>query len=234
MTGGKFYIKAAQFNDVQEGTATLNTIMNGYEAVDFDEDFNFWTTAPQIQVQKSAGAGYDLYYYLNAAYIEATDSTTKGWADGSGNYVDLTINPGVAFWFKVVSADADVTVSGAVESDDYVEVVVPQNKFTLVANAYPIALDLNGSQMTPAALTGVDFDEEFNFWATAPQIQVQKASGAGYDLYYYLNDAYIEATDSTTKGWADGSGNFVSATIPVGAGFWMTGVTGDVAIDFSL
>ena len=207
--------------------------MNGLTAVDFDEDFNFWSTAPQIQVQKAAGAGYDLYYFLNDAYIEETDSTTKGWADASGNYVDLTIDPGVAFWFKVVAADANVTVSGAVETDE-VEVSVPQNKFTLVASAFPVALDLNGKSMTPETLVGADFDEDFNFWTTAPQIQVQKTTGAGYDLYYYLNDAYIEETDSTTKGWADASGNFISASVPAGAGFWMKGATGDVTLNFSL
>ena len=219
---------------MQKGTSTLNTIMQGYAAVDFDEAFDFWTTAPQILVQKTSGAGYDNYYYLNDAYIEETDSTTKGWADSDGNYVDLTIDPGVAYWFKVVSSDADVTISGAVESGESVDVTVPQSKFTLVANAYPVAVTLNGSQMTSENLAGVDFDESFDFWTTAPQILVQKATGAGYDNYYYLNDAYIEETDSTQKGWADSDGNFVSATIPVGTGFWMKGVTGEVTVNFSL
>ena len=234
LTGGKFYIKAAQFQDVQNGTSTLNTIMNGLTGVDFDEEFNFLTTAPEIQVQKSEGAGYDGYYFLNDAYIEETDSTVKGWADSAGNYVDLTIAPGVAYWFKVPSADTDVTVSGAVEGGTSVDVTVPQNKFTLVANAYPTAITLNGKQMTSEDIVGVDFDEEFNFLTTAPQIQVQKAEGAGYDGYYFLNDAYIEETDSTVKGWADSAGNFVSSTIPVGAGFWMKGVTGDVTVNFAL
>ena len=176
----------------------------------------------------------DLYYYLNDAYIEETDSTVTGWADSTGNYVDLTIDPGVAFWFKVVASDTDVTVSGAVEADSSVDVTVPQNKFTLVANAYPTAITLNGSQMSSENLVGVDFDENLTFQTTAPQIQVQKATGAGYDLYYYLNDAYIEETDSTVKGWADSTGNYVSSTIPAGAGFWMKGVTGEVTLNFSL
>ena len=230
LTGGKFYIKAAQFQDVQKGTATLNSIMAGYDGVNFDESFDFWTTAPQIQVQNATGT-YDIFYFLNDAYIEASDSTVKGWADSNGNYVDLTIAPGVAYWFKVVSADSDITVSGAVENGESVDVIVPQNKFTLVANAYPMAVTLNGPQMTSTNIVGVNFDEAFAFWKTAPQIQVQNASGT-YDIYYY--DAYIEATDSTQAGWADSSGNFVSATIPVGAGFWMKGVTGDVTLIFAL
>ena len=156
VTAGKFYIKAAQFQDVQSGTATLDSIATGYNGVDFDEGFNFWDTAPQILVQKSAGAGYDKYYFLNDAYIEATDSTVKGWADSMGNYVNLTIDAGIAYWFKVVGANSDITVSGAVEGDASVDVEVPQNKFTLVANAYPIAVTLNGAQMTSSDIVGND------------------------------------------------------------------------------
>ena len=77
LTGGKFYIKAAQFQDVQKGTATLNSIMNGLTGVDFDENLTFQTTAPQIQVQKTTGAGYDLYYYLNDAYIEGSSANCR-------------------------------------------------------------------------------------------------------------------------------------------------------------
>lgn len=231
LTGGKFYIKAAQFQDVQSGESIIANTVKGYEGVDFDEAMAFQATAPQIQVQNASGT-YDIYYYLNDAYIEATDSTVKGWADSSGNYVDLTIAPGVAYWFKVVSGDADVTTSGQVESDDSVDITVPQNKFTLVANTYPIAITLNGDQMTSTNIKGVDFDEAMAFQTTAPQIQVQNDSGT-YDIYYYLNDAYIEATDSTMQGWADSSGNYVTPTIPVGAGFWMKGVTGDVTLNFA-
>ena len=217
---------------MQSGVATINTIMNGQTGVDFDEALAFQMTAPQIQVQKSSG-GYDKYYYLNDAYIEATDSTTEGWADSDGNYVDLSIDPGVAYWFKVVSSDADITISGAVDEGDSVDVVIPQSKFTLAANAYPIAITLNGAQMTSSDIIGADFDEALAFQTTAPQIQVQKAAG-GYDKYYYLNDAYIEATDTTQKGWADSDGNYVSNVIPVGTGFWVKGTTGDVTLSFNM
>lgn len=233
LTGGKFYIKAAQFQDVQSGELIIGNTVKGYEGVDFDEELNFQTTAPQILVQKTSGAGYDSYYFLNDAYIEETDSTTKGWADSNGNYVNLTIDPCVAYWFKVVSGDSDVTTSGQVENHGSVDITVPQNKFTLVGNAYPMAITLNGTQMTSSDIVGVNFDEELNFQTTAPQILVQKASGAGYDSYYFLNDAYIEETDSTTTGWADSNGNYVSTTIPVGAGFWSKGVTGEVTFTFS-
>ena len=174
------------------------------------------TTAPRILVQ-SAG-GYDTYYYLNDAYVEADESTKEGWADGFGNYIDLALTPGTAVWVMIPGGDAATTMAGAVASES-LPVTVPAGRFTLVGNAFPVAVTLNGPQMTCDGIKGVDFDEAFAFELTAPQIQVQSATG--YDKYYYLNDAYVEADGSTKKGWADGAGNYVEPQVKVGAGFWV-------------
>mgnify|MGYP004661773423 CR=1 FL=1 len=213
----KFVIKAIQFEDVASGKVDANTVLSGFTGVDFDENSAFRLTAPQIQVQSTAG--YNTYYYLNDAYIEATDSTLQGWADGAGNYVDLELTPGTAVWVKVPGGDTAATMSGAVSAAKDVPVEIPAGKFTLVGNGYPAPVTLNGRQMTSGDIMGVDFDENSAFRLTAPQIQVQ--STAGYNTYYYLNDAYIEATDSTKQGWADGAGNYVEPTVAVGAGFWV-------------
>ena len=94
----KFTIKAIQFEDVASGKVNANTVLSGFTGVDFDENSAFRLTAPQIQVQSTAG--YNTYYYLNDAYIEATDSTKQGWADGAGNYVEPEIAVGAGFWVK--------------------------------------------------------------------------------------------------------------------------------------
>ena len=216
----KFTIKAIQFEDVASGKVDANKVLSGFTGVDFDAAFAFMLTAPQIQVQSTAG--YNTYYYLNDAYIEATDSTLQGWADGDGNYVDLALTPGTAVWVKVPGGDTAATMSGAVSAAKDVPVEIPAGKFTLVGNGYPAPVTLNGRQMTSDDIKGVDFDEAFAFMLTAPQIQVQ--STAGYNTYYYLNDAYIEATDSTKQGWADGDGNYVEPQIAVGSGFWVKSV----------
>ena len=213
----KFTIKAIQFEDVASGKVDANTVLSGFTGVDFDENSAFRLTAPQIQVQSTAG--YNTYYYLNDAYIEATDSTLQGWADGAGNYVDLELTPGTAVWVKVPGGDTAATMSGAVSAAKDVPVEIPAGKFTLVGNGYPAPVTLNGKQMTSDDIKGVDFDEASAFMLTAPQILVQ--STAGYNTYYYLNDAYIEATDSTKPGWADVGGNYVEPTVAVGAGFWV-------------
>lgn len=98
----KFVIKAIQFEDVESGKVDVNKVFTGFTGVDYDDASAFMLTAPQIQVQSTTG--YDMYYYLNDAYVEATDSTKPGWADGNGNYVEPSVKVGAGFWVK--SADA--------------------------------------------------------------------------------------------------------------------------------
>ena len=73
------------------------------------------------------------------------------------------------------------------------------------------------------------------FRLTAPQIQVQKASGA-YDIYYYVKNAYVEdGTDlgSRAEGWVDTAGVYVTKQIPAGRGFWLKSAA-DVKVAFNL
>ena len=232
LTGGKFYIKAAQFQDVQSGEVDVSKVVTGLTSVSYDDNFDFWTTAPQIQVQKSEGAGYDIYYYLTDGYVD-DETYEEGWCDSAGTLVDLKLAPGVAFWIKNPNNDASLVVSGAVENGDSIDITVPQNKFTLVANAFPMSVTLNGAQMTSSDIVSVSYDDDFNFWNTAPQIQIQKSTGAGYDIYYYLTDGYVD-DETFREGWCDSAGTLITdASIPVGAGFWMKGVTGDVTLNFA-
>ena len=223
----KFVIKAIQFEDVKSGKVDVNSVFTGFTGVDFDEDSVFMTTAPRILVQ-SAG-GYDTYYYLNDAYVEADESTKEGWADGFGNYIDLALTPGTAVWVMIPGGDAATTMAGAVASES-LPVTVPAGRFTLVGNAFPVAVTLNGPQMTCDGIKGVDFDEDSAFMTTAPKILVQSAGG--YDTYYYLNDAYVEADESTKEGWADGFGNYVEPQVGIGAGFWVMSAD-DVTLQFN-
>ena len=243
----KFVIKAIQFEDVTSGKVEVNKVFTGFKDVageiDWSEDGDpdaFMLTAPQIQVQKASGA-YDIYYYVTNAYVE--DGTneggfTEGWADASGVYKDLALTPGTAVWVKTPDG-VDSTASGAVATEA-AAVTVSKDKFTLLGNAFPVAVTLNGKQMTITGLQGsdVDWSEDGDpdaFMLTAPQIQVQKASGA-YDIYYYVTNAYVE--DGTNEsgfaeGWADASGVYVTTQIPAGRGFWLKAST-DVKVTFNL
>lgn len=206
------------FEDIATGNTDANKVLSGFQGEYWDEAGNFKLTAPQILVLNASGA-YDFYYYLIDGYVD--DSTTKeGWCDPEGTYVDLPIESGLAFWVKSPSSDCTTIASGAIASEDSVDVTIPANTFTLVGNAFPIAVTLNTATMKSDDIQGVMWDEAGDFKLTAPQILVLNASGA-YDFYYYLLDGYVD--DTTTKeGWCDPEGTYVDAvTIGVGGGCWI-------------
>ena len=70
------------------------------------------------------------------------------------------------------------------------------------------------------AVTGVDYDDDNNFWTTATQIQIPKA--IGYTTYYYLNDGWGEDENGEfyKPGWCDSFGVLVDVEIPDGVAIW--------------
>lgn len=83
-----------------------------------------------------------------------------------------------------------------------------------------MATTLNSSAFTCGNIVGVNYDDNFEFQTTAPQIQVLNAVG-GYDRYYYLNDGYVD-DETFVEGWCDGAGTLVTdKSIGVGSGFWI-------------
>ena len=55
---------------------------------------------------------------------------------------------------------------------------------------------------------------------TTKALQLQVWNGTGYTFYYYLSDAYVEATDEEVEGWANGAGDYTDAVIAPGTGYW--------------
>ena len=219
---------------------------------------SWWSTAPQIQIQKSDGT-YSTYYFLADAWY-AEDSYKPGWCDKLGTLatpalfasgaaeLDGESVPGQAVWFKDPGAAADVNLlsSGQVIADD-VTISCP-SEFRLRASALPIALELNSDDVVYSNMSEVYYSDPdaqtgvCSWWSTAPQIQVQKADGT-YDTYYYLQDAWY-AEDSYKPGWCDKLGTLVTpalyasgaaeldGVVPAGGGFWAKGVSQSFTITF--
>ncbi len=228
LTQGKFAIKSLGFEAVADGTTDVNDIISGFTGVAYDTEYAFWATAPQIQILQDNGT-YSIYYYLTDGYDAVADdgTTAEGWCDSDGNLVSMTITPGTAFWVKVPGADTATTASGAVSSDASVDVAITANKFTLLGNAFPIEITLNGTAFSSSNISGVAYDTEYAFWTTAPQIQILQSNGT-YTVYYYLTDGYDAVADdgTTAAGWCDSDGNLVTtATVAVGSGFWLKSPT---------
>ena len=181
------------------------------------------TKALQLQVWN--GTGYDVYFYLSDAYIEETDEEVTGWANGKGDYTFAEIAPGTGYWYKYPTAESTYTLPGQVLSAASVTKNVYASKLNLVGNPYPMALNLNNLKTSVPAATYRD--------RVSKAVQLQVWNGTGYDVCFYLSDAYIEDTDEEVTGWANGKGDFVSAlNVDVTAGLWVKSPNGDGTITF--
>ena len=230
VVAGQWYMVGVQFADVSSAmeTVDLNTLITTTctpgEIGDGEDDT--WGNAPMIQVLKANGKSYSYYYYISDA-DDGTDAWDKtGWADDQGYLVTsanaLELSKG--FWFKSVTAGT-VTCAGQVSALSEFERNIPGGQFEIVANPYPVALNLNAfttSVMTPGEIG----DGEDDTWGNAPMIQVLKANGKSYSYYYYISDA-DDGTDAWDKtGWADDQGYLVTGTqVDVGAAFWIKSAT---------
>ena len=260
-TAAKFYIFGIQF-EATDGTMDINKLASGFTGVSQDElGDSFTAAAPQIQVPN--GIGYDVYYYLTDGYYATGEvdgagdpvyAQKAGWCDFNGiiagdEAADLNgvLTSGVAMWVKDVQNTETFQAAGQVPNESTVMVSAPQN-FTLRANAFPLAFNLNdASKVTFAGLTGVSQDElGDNFTASAPQIQVP--NGIGYDVYYYLTDGYYATGEvdgsgdpvyAQKAGWCDFNGIIagdeaadLTGNVASGLGFWTKGVGSAFSMTF--
>jgi len=106
ITGGIYYMIAAQFDDVNGNGAgiAIKDLVTG--------DIPY---GAEMQVRLPAG-GYDIYKYIAEAYDENLDDFVPGWADGLENLATTKIAPGAAFWFKTDS-NCNVNIAGKILED---------------------------------------------------------------------------------------------------------------------
>ena len=229
---------AAQFEDVTSGKLFLDSVMSGLEGVDYDDAGAFEGIAPHIQVVKADGTP-NKYYYLNDGWYDngtADGGFKAGWCDNLGNIVDLEITPGTGFWLKNAASVAQtMTGAGAVHAKDEVDVTAPAGIFSINANVYPIAMNLNNAdQVAFGDIIGVDYDDAGAFEGTAPHIQVVKEDGTP-NKYYYLNDGWYDngtADGGFKAGWCDNLGNIADVNIAAQAGFWVKATTGALTFTY--
>ena len=225
---GQFYMIAAQFADVGAATDVAN--FNNFFATTCapgeygDGEDTTMGNAPQIQVLNPGGLSYTKYYYISDAY-DSSDNPVEGncWADVNGYIVSTedVIALSKGFWFKAMAAGS-ITCSGQVSATAEIGNTVTADQFNIVANPYPVALDLNAPTSTNFT-PGEYGDGEDTTMGNAPQVQVLNAGGLSYTKYYYISDAY-DAEDNPVAGncWADVNGYIVTGTqVPVGQSFWV-------------
>ena len=221
MTAGQFYLIGTQFDKAGTTTAgriDMNDLIKLSETLAPGEYDNDFITAPQIQVQKPGG-GYTKYYYISDGTDDNDDELGyNAWCDGGG--YELTeaakLELGKGFWFYSPVASGTITTAGQVYDSVSKTISFAAGQFTILANPYPKAVSLQS--LTTSATPGL-YDDDF---ATAPQIQVQKATG-GYTKYYYISDGTDDKDDELGyNAWCDGGGyELDGAQIEAGAAFWV-------------
>ena len=234
VTAGQFYLIGTQFD--KAGTATAGRIdMNDLIQLSsditpglYDNDF---ITAPQIQVQKAAG-GYTRYYYISDGTDDNDDELGySAWCDKDGYELteEMKLELGKGFWFYSPVASGTITTAGQVHDSVSKTISFAAGQFTILANPYPTAVSLQS--LTTSATPGL-YDDDF---ATAPQIQVQKAAG-GYTRYYYISDGTDENDDELGyNAWCDKDGyELEGAQIEAGAAFWIYAPSTGGTLTFTL
>ena len=232
VTAGKYYLIGTQFDKAGTTTAgrvDVNDLIQLSETLTpglYDDNF---ATAPQIQVQKAVG--YNVYYYISDGTDEEDDELGYDtWCDLDGYELDeaAKLELGKGFWFYSPTKSGAITTSGQVSESATKTVSFTAGKYTIACNPYPKAVSLQS--LTTSATPGL-YDDNF---ATAPQIQVQKA--VGYNVYYYISDGTDESDDELGyNAWCDLDGyELDGAQIDAGAAFWLYSPTTNGSITFTL
>lgn len=105
----------------------------------------------------------------------------------------------------------------------YTTANVPQDTFYMLGLQYEkVGGGAMSVQEVKGTFNGVNYDDAYAFMQTAPQLQVWTPSG--YQMYFYLNDAWYKdegGNDAYTAGWSDSWGVLADGSFQIGYGFWL-------------
>ena len=203
-------IHGAQWNAVSGGGISIQDItLPVAECSDGGESMMVYTP----------GVGYATYYYytdtIEDLSVPEDDWVSKGpgWATMDGEYVDLTLPAGSAYWMNTTAAKT-FTVSGAVPAGEG-ELKTSAGVLNLYSIPFPISGNVQDVKLAVAECT--DGGESMMVYTP----------GVGYATYYYytdtIEDLSVPEDDWVSKGpgWATMDGEYVDVTCPVGSGFWL-------------
>ena len=146
--------------------------------------------ADRIWIWNPTRSSYDQFFYYD-------DGTEAGWCDDANiEYIENIegwengIPQGTALFFKSKGTAKALTGAGAIESQPEVELVLADNNFTMIANPYPVATQLNSTKFKVANLTGGESE------LAADRIWIWNPNRSSYDQFFYYDDG-------TEAGWCD-------------------------------
>lgn len=250
-------IVASSFESVSGQSIDIQEFASGFTTTVSFEDANWQETAPAIQIQQRDANGnvtglLKKYYYIcDAAKDDDGNVLAPGWADDYGCYLGsdaaeaVTIDPGVAVWFKDPNTGSTLTLAGQVVGESTATSEATANQWNLICNPFPTEFSLNSSSITWNGLTTTVSFEDEGWQDTAPAIQIQQRDASGnvtglLSKYYYICDAAKDDDGNVlAPGWADDYGCYLNSdaaadvTVKSGVGFWFKDQKAAVTIQFA-
>ena len=220
LTAGKWYMVGIQFEEVggESSTIKLDDLikLTGVTASSWEDQD---TDAAEIQYFN--GVGYNHFYYISDAFAFGTETELgkNCWAE-EGVEAAFAKAPGEGFWFhataKAIGENATLTVKGEVKEGASATVDFTANKWKIISNPFPVAVDLNDVITTGVTASTWENQEE-------EAAEIQYFNGVGYNHFYYISDAFAFGTETELgkNCWAEEGVQTGGASIPVGGSFWM-------------
>ena len=173
----------------------------------------------EIMMVYTPGVGYAIYTYFTDTIKDISlpeenwESMGPGWGDADGQYVDLTLPVGSAYWLNTIAAKT-FTVSGAVAKGEG-ELQTKAATLSLCSLPFPITGNIQDVKLPSSECS--DYGETMMVYTP----------GSGYAIYTYFTDTIKDISlpeenwESMGPGWGDADGQYVDITFPVGSGFWL-------------
>ena len=236
---------AADFQTVGNSSDNTTILLQNFIKGDFTgtTDAN---TAPQIQIwDPSTGGGiggYTFYYFFSQSSGSAATAYRNFWGPNRTKanvpgYLELTVSLGQSVWFKC-HENCTIQVAGQVAEVAEKNIqVYGNNKWNMLANPWPVALNINSNVNWKAAGLVGTTDA-----STAPQIQVWDVTAGGgvggYTFYYFFSQSSGSAATAYKDFWGPNRTKanvpeYLKLTIPVGQGFWLKYSGDDMTLTFS-
>ncbi len=194
---------------------TVSNAKGGTGATDADT-LKLWDPT----LYSGAGGYINFYYYDDGSEAGWCDPATDDYVENSEAYAN-GFPAGTAFWFNPIdSATKTITFSGGIEDADYVEPALSSGKkLSMVANAYPVALQLNDA--TCVEFTGLTGGTGATDADTLKMWDATLYSGAGgyINFYYYDDGSEAGWCDPATDDYVENSEAYASG-LPVGTALW--------------
>ncbi len=219
ITAGKWYMIGVQFEEVGSAAGTIAfddlISLSGVTASIYDNQ-----ESKAAQIQYFNGVGYDMFYYISDAFnAQDQDVGHDCWAKDGYETTASKKALGEGFWFTApadaISGTASMTVKGEVSANSTKTISFTANAWKIISNPFPVALGLQ--DVMTAGITAVAYDDQESNGA-----QIQFFNGVGYDMFYYISDAFdAQDKDVGHNCWARDGYITTGTQIPVGSAFWL-------------